>query len=129
MIRRTIKRSTYHCCSASALFRCPVPAISISFPASLAFSTTAAWRLKNSTKIKSDSNNNAGHRRLQKKDQQKYALRIGYRSPALNDLAFAKRFFQESQTYHAASSSLHDAAFDTTIPQVRLLTIHSVWDG
>ncbi|KAK9386090.1 P-loop containing nucleoside triphosphate hydrolase protein [Lipomyces mesembrius] len=112
MIRLTIKRFTCHCCSASALFRCPVPAISISFPASLTFSTTAAWTLKNSTKINSGSNNNAGHRRPQKKDKQRYALRIGYRPPSLNDLAIAKRFFDESLTYE------HDAAFDTTIPQV-----------
>ncbi|KAK9353546.1 P-loop containing nucleoside triphosphate hydrolase protein [Lipomyces doorenjongii] len=118
MIRRTIRRSTYHCCSASALVRCPVPAISISFPASLIFSTTAGWKLKYSTKINSGSNNNAGHPRPLKKDKQRYALRIGYRSPTLNDLALAKRFFDESLTYHAGSPPLHDAAFDTTIPQV-----------
>ncbi|KAK9235806.1 P-loop containing nucleoside triphosphate hydrolase protein [Lipomyces kononenkoae] len=111
MITRTIKRCTCHSRTASRFH-----AFSTAFPVRSRLSDTASTR-KYSQNVKNASCN-AGNHRPKKSSKPSHALRIGYRSPTLNDLALAKRFFDESQTYHAGSLSPANVPFDTTIPQV-----------
>ncbi|KAK9254644.1 P-loop containing nucleoside triphosphate hydrolase protein [Lipomyces tetrasporus] len=117
-IPRALNSSVCYRCSASGLLQIPARATSTS-------ASTAPTKAPSNPKVSTKSitgtrngNNNVGHDGRQKKENPKYALRVGHRPPSLNDLALAKRFFDKSPTYHAGSASANDEVLETMIPQV-----------